>query len=142
MPEFQCRIADWQQEAVLMRQIRETVFVQEQNVPLDMEWDEHDETATHFLIFHEHEAIGTARLLADGQIGRMAILASWRQHGAGKLLLETVVRTACKRNLESVFMHAQVSAIGFYEKAGFICEGNEFMEAGIAHRAMSRKCAK
>jgi predicted GNAT family N-acyltransferase len=80
--------------------------------------------------------IGTARLLPDGQIGRMAVLPEWRSHGIGSVLLEKLIEIAREHGLKQVKLDAQDHAISFYEQHGFTIEGEEFLDAGIPHRRM------
>ena len=122
--------------------IREQVFMHEQQVPVELEWDEFDDGARHALAWLEHgaarQAIGTARLTRDGHIGRMAVLAPWRGLGVGSALLDELVRAARHSGLVEVQLNAQCHAEGFYRNAGFEGYGPVFMEAGIAHIAMRR----
>ena len=130
------RIADWQADKEKLSTIRRRVFIDEQNVPEELEWDEDDATATHFLVTHDAIVIATARLKPDGQIGRMAVLAEYRNHGIGSQLLRFVLQTAANQNHKSIYLHAQTTAIHFYEKQGFETQGELFYEAGIPHRTM------
>ncbi len=138
MPECNIviRLADWEKDKTALRAIRNQVFIKEQNVPEDMEWDEFDSTATHFLAMRNNLPIACARLKADGQIGRMAVLAGYRNKGTGKKLLQFVLQTASEKKFKEVYLHAQVAAIAFYEKHSFVLQGDVFYEAGIPHRAM------
>jgi predicted GNAT family N-acyltransferase len=112
--------------------------VVEQKVPPDQEWDDRDRESSHFVALDEAGGpIGTARLLPDGQIGRMAVLEPYRRAGVGGRLLEKAVDKAREQGMTRVFLHAQIQALPFYERAGFIVEGDEFEEAGIVHREMS-----
>ena len=130
------RLARWPEEQEALRLVRESVFVREQNVPSDMEWDDQDSEALHFLVLDpEGNAIATARLLPSGQLGRMAVLKPWRNQGLGTKLLTTVLTHAQAKRL-NVFCHAQVQAIDFYRRAGFIVHGEPYMEAGIQHQTM------
>ena len=133
------RIADWHTDNDNLTQIRRRVFIEEQNVPENMEWDEYDDSATHFLATLDNKVIATARLKTDGQIGRMAVLAEYRNKGIGSKLLQFVVLTAKQQKLKNIYLHAQVSAISFYEKHGFTACGHVFYEANIPHREMSKK---
>ena len=115
-PSFKVQLVTWENEELHLRNIRTTVFIIEQNVPEAMEWDEMDSLCVHVLAKDcQGNAIGTARLLPDGHIGRMRI-----------------------RNMKQAILHAQSSAVGFYEKFGFCKQGDEFMEAGIPHIKMAR----
>jgi predicted GNAT family N-acyltransferase len=82
--------------------------------------------------------IGTGRLLPDGHIGRMAVLADWRGKGVGRALLERLLEEAAGLGMRRLALHAQTQAAGFYRRFGFVEEGPEFMEAGIPHRTMVR----
>lgn len=129
---------EWRTHADALRRIREQVFIVEQQVPKDLEWDDEDEQALHVLAVNEAgQPLGCARLLASGQIGRMAVLADQRGTGLGRRLLDEAIEQAKSRGLARVHLHAQTQAVGFYRKAGFLPEGGEFMEAGIPHQTMS-----
>ena len=137
--EFGVDAGAWNELGEAARQVRETVFVDEQNVPRDMEWDEHDAVSRHVIARDsDGGVIGTGRLLADGQLGRMAVLADWRGKGVGRALLERLLEEATRLGLEHPALHAQTQASGFYRRFGFVEEGPEFMEAGIPHRIMVR----
>ncbi len=128
---------DWQTHGPAMRRVREIVFIEEQGVPRDEEWDDNDELAHHFIaIDSAGRTLGTARLLRSGQIGRMAVLEPHRHRGLGRRLLDAAIEAAKSLGMESVFLHAQVQALDFYRKAGFEALGDEFTEAGIPHREM------
>ena len=130
------RIADWAEEKELLSSVRRQVFIIEQQVPDELEWDEFDETATHIVASIDCKIIGTARLKTDGQIGRMAVLKPYRNQGIGSRLLQLVLTTAQDKQYPKVYLHAQVEAIPFYEKHGFTSEGDIFYEADIPHRGM------
>jgi predicted GNAT family N-acyltransferase len=130
---------DWPQQRAQLLGIRFRVFVDEQGVPPDMEEDEHDAQALHLLARNARgEAIGCARLLDDGQIGRMAVLQVYRCRGIGSRLLQQLLQCAAQNGLPRVFLHAQCHAEDFYRRAGFTPVGEVFMEAGIPHREMHR----
>ena len=124
----------WASHSDKLRSIRGSVFMEEQGVPKNLEWDGQDEDSTHFLAINEAGiAIGCARLLPTGQIGRMAVLEEHRRAGIGLQLLELAIATARELGVTKVFLHAQSHAEAFYRRAGFLREGEEFEEAGIAH---------
>ena len=140
MPELRIHQADWRTDAHQLVRIRKAVFVAEQGVPLDLELDDKDADATHVLaIVPDGTAIATGRLLDNGHIGRMAVLADWRKQGIGRALLDRMIEIAVARRLPPVFLHAQCSAVGFYEKAGFTAVGEVFEDAGIPHQKMILK---
>ena len=137
---FVVRRADWTRDREHLRYIRETVFVHEQQVPLEMEWDELDEACVHVLALDSDEApIGTGRLLPDGHIGRIAVLPAWRGRGVGGALLTELMRIARERGFIEVILNAQVHAIAFYARHGFVADGAQFLEAGIPHQTMRRQ---
>lgn len=136
-PCFNVRRADWRRDRELLRHVRETVFVGEQRVPPEMEWDRDDRTALHVVALDaDGKPVGTGRLTTDGHIGRMAVLRDWRGVGVGAALLQALTAAARDRGLEEIVLNAQVGAIGFYRRYGYTEEGDTFMEAGIPHRRM------
>lgn len=120
--------------------IRKRVFIDEQGVPDEMELDEHDPTAQHALAYLNSECIGTARLVTlpgdVGRIGRMAVLPMHRKQGLGGKLLCALLELSKSQGITKLELHAQLSAIAFYEQYGFIAQGDIYDEAGIAHRDM------
>lgn len=139
MNNINIRIADWHQDNADLRRIRNSVFIQEQGVSPEQEWDSDDVTATHFLAFEGDFAVGTARLLADGCIGRVSVLKDWRGLHIGEKLLMAAVAEAERLGLKEQTLTAQVHAAGFYERLGFKVVSDEFLEAGIPHIDMLRK---
>ena len=140
MPGFRVRRAEWTQDEAALAGIRRRVFIEEQRVPEDLEWDGLDEAATHLIVEStDGEPIATVRLLKDGHIGRMAVMRDWRGRGVGRALLAAILTTARNAGLDAVFLHAQIDAIPFYERSGFVAEGDIFMDAGIPHRTMHRQ---
>ena len=134
---FDVRRADWAADRDLLQAVRRAVFVVEQAVPEALEWDEFDAVSRHALaVAPDGAAIGTARLLPDGHIGRVAVLASWRGCGVGGALLQHLLDAARRARLPEVKLNAQVRALGFYRQFGFVAEGEVFDDAGIEHRAM------
>lgn len=134
------RRATWDGDREAITAVRRTVFVREQGVPEAVEMDGRDAGCRHVLAVDPcGRAVGTGRLLPDGHIGRLAVLAPWRQRGIGHRLLGALMTEASRRGLDTVALNAQTAAVGFYEKAGFAVEGGEFLEAGIRHVAMSRR---
>lgn len=120
-----------------LRAVREPVFVQEQRVPLALEWDELDPLCVHAIARDAGGApIGTARLTPQHSIGRMAVLAPWRSAGVGGALLQALLRQARLRGCHEVTLHAQAGAIDFYLRHGFSAYGERFEEAGIEHQSM------
>ncbi len=139
-PDFSLRVARWPEDIPALRQVREPVFVKEQEVPLELEWDEDDPRCHHILAEDPSgRPIGTGRLSPQGKIGRMAVLKEWRGHGVGSALLDALVAQARTVGLEECLLHAQTSALSFYERHGFVAEGPEFEEADIPHRLMRQR---
>jgi predicted GNAT family N-acyltransferase len=119
--------------------IRLRVFVREQGVPQAIELDRDDQRACHLLALNRGKAVATARIVirrTSAKIGRMAVLKRYRRRGIGTTLLKRAIRTARARGAQKIYLHAQVSAIPFYEAMGFRCAGPVFDEAGILHRTM------
>jgi predicted GNAT family N-acyltransferase len=136
-PGFRVRRADWQADLARLRAVREAVFVVEQHVPVALEWDELDAMSLHVLAeTYNGEPIGTGRLLPDGHVGRMAVLAHWRGSGVGRALLRELLNAAREAGVQEVVLHAQAHAVEFYRRHGFAPQGEPFMEAGIPHQAM------
>ena len=130
-------IVTWEDEALTLRAIRTEVFIYEQQVPEAMEWDEFDAISTHVLASNfDGQPVGTARLLPDGHIGRMAVLKEWRGKGYGSAMLQKMLEELRNRRKQIVMLNAQASAVKFYEKFGFKVSGEEFLEAGILHVKM------
>jgi predicted GNAT family N-acyltransferase len=135
---FTISILTWDKARPLARPVREKVFIEEQNVPRDLEWDEWDERCDHAVACDSGgRAIGTARLAPDGRVGRMAVLRECRGRGVGAALLEALLGRARELSLSRVTLHAQTHAAGFYRRFGFSERGGEFLEAGIPHFEMT-----
>ena len=134
-------VVEWGKGESAIRLIRETVFVREQGVPRELEWDGLDPTCWHVLAWNDRgDPIGTGRLRQEGKqarLGRMAVLTEHRMQGVGRALLRALLGLAQARGMTRAYLAAQVSAIGFYEKQGFQVAGEMFDDAGIPHRAMT-----
>ncbi len=148
-PDLAVRVvaADDADAMAAVHAIRHEVFVVEQNVPAELEWDGKDDRAVHALA----PGAGTGRLLlgADAAaknggdrdiavLGRLAVLKAARGTGRGALLVRALEDEAAGLGLAGVYLEAQVHALGFYRKLGYAAYGPEFQDAGIAHRAMRR----
>ena len=118
--------------------IRCEVFVDEQNVPEELEIDGLDGEAKHVLAFVDGVPIGTGRILIDGHIGRVAVLKNYRGHGIGKLIMKELIKWAQDKSLEKVWLSSQWHAHSFYIDLGFVCVGEIYIEAGIDHIKMYR----
>ncbi len=139
---FEIRHADWNdpRDREALTQLRVAVFVHEQGVPEDMELDEEEESATHFLASDvaSGDVLGCIRLTRHGKATRLCVRANARREGVGRALLRRLVQEAQAQGMERLYLHAQTHATAFYEREGFSSEGEVFMEAGIAHRRMVR----
>ena len=136
---FSITVANWQRDHPALKKIRSEVFIQEQSVPRALEWDGLDDTALHLIATAEiGEPIATARLLIDGHIGRVAVLKAWRNRGIGTALMHEIIHQAELLGYKQLELAAQIQAIPFYEKLGFIAYGDNFMDAGIPHRNMRK----
>jgi predicted GNAT family N-acyltransferase len=129
---------EWHEARERASPIRFEVFVREQRVPAEIELDDMDAKCLHALAFHQAKVVGTGRLLPDGHIGRMAVLKPYRGKGLGAAMLERLIEAARARGDREVALSAQVHAVPFYRAHGFVEEGVEYEEAGIAHQAMRR----
>ena len=137
--DFRVDPADYHADFKDLRHVRETVFVAEQEVPLEEEWDELDPQCRHVIARDlQDQPIGTGRLTPERKIGRMAVLREWRGRGVGDALLVALIDQARTLGWTRVSLNAQVSAEGFYARHGFEPYGERFMEAGIEHQAMRR----
>jgi YbgC/YbaW family acyl-CoA thioester hydrolase len=142
-PMVSVTVGDWAALGVDAQAIRTAVFVDEQKVSMALERDAADDTAVHALARNRLGlAVGTGRLLAGhgpgepARIGRMAVSRALRGARIGNALLEALMAAAGRRGDPEVMLHAQVSAVGFYERAGFQAHGERFEEAGISHLEM------
>lgn len=136
--KFTVRIASWSDDRAVLQALRRAVFVVEQHVPEDLEWDEADAVSLHALAQDaDGLPVGTGRLLPDGHVGRMAVIRERRGEGAGRALLEFLIGQARRQGMRSLQLHAQTHAVGFYARQGFVVQGSEFLEAGIPHRLMT-----
>ena len=134
---FHLTFGDWENQKKDAQVVRYAVFVAEQNVPVELEWDDMDSVCLHILAYDDSDQVlGTGRLLPDGHIGRMAVLKRMRGNGVGSAMLAALIERAKERGHETVRLHAQIHAEPFYRRHGFSREGDEFMEAGIRHVAM------
>ena len=123
-----------------LRRVRDEVFIAEQGVPAELERDAaRDPSCVHVLArLEDGTPIGTGRLTPHRHIGRMAVRKPWRGHGVGDALLRALLDAAWLEGTQAVHLNAQVDAVEFYARHGFVPVGERFMEAGIAHQAMAR----
>lgn len=131
---------DWDEAPEAIRAIRQAVFIEEQRVPEELEWDETDHVAEHFLVRDDkHSPLATARLYptgtGDGAIGRMAVVKAARGQGVGRELLRHMMKAGAAQ-YEHLVLSAQESAIPFYQRLGFFVCSDSYQDAGIPHRDM------
>lgn len=133
--EFYIEPATYAADATDLRAIRESVFVVEQRVPAELEFDELDPQCHHVLVRDlQYRPIATGRLSPEGKLGRIAVLPEWRHRGVGRSILLALIDKARNLGLTSVCANAQVAALDFYRKLEFVEEGQPFVEAGIPHQ--------
>jgi len=149
---YEVRVAEDPADREACFTVRKEVFVGEQGVPEDIEYDAYDAVALHVLAVREDGVpLGTGRLLfgeaaagktggdaSVGSLGRLAVTREARGLGVGAALVRAVEEAARARGLTAVDLHAQTHALGFYERLGYVAYGPEFPDAGIPHRAMRR----
>lgn len=134
--EITLQQGSWEQLGAIAGEIRRLVFIEEQAVPVEDEWDGRDPDCLHILAWRGTTALGTARLLPDGHIGRVAVLAEARGLGIGVALMQASIVAARSHGHAHVELSAQTHALPFYERLGFVAFGDEFIDAGIPHRNM------
>lgn len=123
--------------------VRTTVFVEEQGIPSEIEWDEFDNTAIHFVVYNENQAIAASRLRQyENQIGkveRVCVLKEYRGQKIGVLIMKEIEQFAIKEGLKKLKLNAQASVVPFYEKLNYVVTSPEFMDVNIPHRAMEKQ---
>jgi predicted GNAT family N-acyltransferase len=146
-PDYVVRLATWGHDRVHIQHVRRSVFIEEQQIAERDEWDELDPVIPHVLVFIQlasakRDVVGTGRLEPTGKIGRVAVLPPYRGTGAGVAVMRRLLDLAAERGFAEVYLNAQASAIGFYERLGFRADGPEFDEVGIPHQRMRRSVGK
>ena len=137
---FTVSLVCWHDGEPLLRAIREAVFIREQNVPAELEWDGKDDTCRHALALSLNgDAIGCGRMQPNGHIGRVAVLPQWRKQKVGTAIIEALLDEARSRGYKQVDVDAQIHAIPFYQNFGFVEHGKEFLDAGMPHKKMKLK---
>ncbi|MCM3586184.1 GNAT family N-acetyltransferase [Mesobacillus maritimus] len=122
-------------------QVRKKVFVDEQNVPMEEEIDQYEETSTHFVLYHQREPVATGRfriLDGVGKVERICVLSTQRGTGAGKAIMEKIEQYAKSKGVGALKLNAQTHAIPFYSKLGYEVISEEFLDAGIPHKTMKK----
>lgn len=131
--ELRIVAGSWAELAADAKPIREVVFIQEQQIAPEDEWDAEDSVSTHFVAYLQDQPVATARLLRNNSIGRVAVLKSARGHKVGQRLMQCVMDTARAEGRQLVKLSSQVHAIGFYQALGFQVQGEEYLDCGIPH---------
>jgi predicted GNAT family N-acyltransferase len=136
---LQVSLADWENNSAVIRGVRNTVFSVEQGISETLDFDGRDQECVHMLAqIGDSEIVGTARMLPDGHVGRIAVHKQWRGQGVGTRLVECLAAVARDRGFAEIHLHSQVQAAEFYSGLGFVARGETFMEAGIEHVLMVR----
>ena len=132
------RDADFTADFASIRRVRETVFIDEQRVPRELEFDDRDPLCVHVLVFDGDAPVGTGRLDLGlgGKVGRVAVLASHRRSGVGAALMKRLHDIAREQRQTHLWCNAQLTAVPFYERLGYVRSGPIFVEAGIDHVKM------
>ena len=137
---FTISTVTWHDAEPLLRSVREAVFIREQGVSAELEWDGLDEVSHHVLaLSNSGQAIGCGRILPNAHIGRIAVIPEWRGRKVGTALLEGLLAYASSRGYPEVELDAQVQALPFYQRFGFVEEGEDFMDANILNRKIRLK---
>lgn len=132
--------ADWSVDEPAIRSVRTAVFTDEQGIDESLDFDGRDHECVQVLAqLAEGGVVGTARMLPDGHVGRIAVHKAWRGRGVGTRLVECLTAVARERGLGEIHLHSQAHAAGFYTRLGYEIRGEPFMEAGIEHVLMVRK---
>lgn len=134
---FRVQSGHWDKLEQDAKFIRKQVFIIEQNIPEEEEWDDQDMISQHFVIYDQDQPIATARLLQNHSVGRVAVVKAYRGQGIGQMIMLEIISYAQKQRLSVLTLSSQVHAISFYEKLGFTVQGNSYDECGISHIEMT-----
>ncbi|WP_151708245.1 GNAT family N-acetyltransferase [Acinetobacter junii] len=133
---FRVQSGHWDKLEQDAKFIRKQVFIIEQNIPEEEEWDDQDMISDHFVVYDQNQPIATARLLQNNSVGRVAVLKAYRGQGIGRMIMLEIVRQAHQQDRKFLHLSSQVHAISFYEKLGFSIQGDAYDECGIPHIKM------
>ncbi|MCM3711211.1 GNAT family N-acetyltransferase [Sporosarcina luteola] len=140
---IEVKIASSEQERADAYDVRKKVFVEEQGVPLSLEIDEFDNTASHFIVYDERQPIGAGRIReigpGIGKVERVCVLKEMRGKHLGNLIMHKLENYAKSAEMTKIILNAQSYAVPFYEKLGYTVTSPEFMDADIPHRAMEKE---
>lgn len=133
---FRVQSGHWDKLEQDAKFIRKQVFIIEQNIPEEEEWDDQDMISDHFVVYDQDQPIATARLLQNNSVGRVAVLKTYRGQGIGHMIMLEIIRQAHQQDRTFLQLSSQVHAISFYEKLGFSIQGDAYDECGIPHIKM------
>ena len=133
---FRVQSGHWDKLEQDAKFIRKQVFIIEQNIPEEEEWDDQDMISDHFVVYDQDQPIATARLLQNNSVGRAAVLKAYRGQGIGRMIMLEIIRQAHQQDRKFLHLSSQVHAISFYEKLGFSIQGDAYDECGIPHIKM------
>ena len=147
MSEYFIKSGVWSELKLDAEKIRRQVFIQEQSILEQDEWDALDAVSLHFVVYDRHlendlkinQAIATARLLENNSIGRVAVLKSYRSKGVGRLIMQQIIEHARTEKRQFLKLSSQLHAIAFYESFGFQVKGVGYLDCGIPHIDMYLK---
>lgn len=138
---MEIKVVETDQELQDAFQVRQSVFVEEQKVPAELEIDKHENEAVHFIAYDDAQPVAAGRfrtLEGMAKIERICVLGSYRRTGLGQMLMKEIERCANELKLGKLKLNAQVSAVAFYKKLGYHIISEEFMDAGIPHVTMTK----
>jgi predicted GNAT family N-acyltransferase len=133
---FRVQSGHWDKLEQDAKFIRKQVFIIEQNIPEEEEWDDQDMISDHFVVYDQDQPIATARLLQNNSVGRVAVLKTYRGQGIGRMIMLEIIQLAHQQDRTFLQLSSQVHAISFYEKLGFSIQGDAYDECGIPHIKM------
>ncbi len=133
---FRVQSGHWDKLEQDAKFIRKQVFIIEQNIPEEEEWDDQDMISDHFVVYDQDQPIATARLLQNNSVGRVVVLKAYRGQGIGRMIMLEIIRQAHQQDRKFLHLSSQVHAISFYEKLGFSIQGDAYDECGIPHIKM------
>lgn len=134
--KYHLQIGDWGILRKDARNVRTQVFIKEQKIPEIMEWDDDDISSVHVVVYDNDLPIGTARLLSNGNLGRMAVISLYRCLGVATMMLMALLKVAKERGDKEICISAQCAVKQFYMQHGFVVVGDEYLEVDIPHIAM------
>ncbi|NKG34540.1 GNAT family N-acetyltransferase [Acinetobacter junii] len=133
---FRVQSGHWDKLEQDAKFIRKQVFIIEQNIPEEEEWDDQDMISDHFVVYDQDQPIATARLIQNNSVGRVAVLKTYRGQGIGRMIMLEIIQLAHQQDRTFLQLSSQVHAISFYEKLGFSIQGDAYDECGIPHIKM------